>query len=299
MGEINLYRVEGKEVDEIETKVVELEKKVQNLIEDNLEELLAISFLSTEFSTSARHGGRIDTLGIDENNVPVIIEYKKHTDQNVINQGLFYLDWLMDHRAAFERLVREETTNKRAEKIEWDGPRLICIAPDFTKYDSHAVEQIDQNIELMRFKQYDDDILLLELVNIGEPGDVETGVSREYKGVKDYHDQASEQLIQLFQDLEDFIFNLGDDVKKRELEYYYAYKRSQNFVCLEFKPNDDRLLLHLKLDPKKMDEMPEIARDVTDVGHYGTGDLELNIRSEEDFDIAKPLMERSYEGVGQ
>lgn len=295
MGEINLYQIEGQGVQEIESDSIDLEKQVQTLIEQNLEELLGITFLASEYSTGERHGGRIDTLGIDENNSPVILEYKKHKDQNAINQGLFYLDWMLDHKAEFEKLVDANTTE--VEEIEWTSPRLICIAPDFTKYDSHAVEQINQNIELMRFKQYEDGILLLELVNVVESTQEKTAGDREYKGVKQYHRQASDELDQLFEELEDYIFSLGDDIQKKELKYYYAYKRIQNFVCLEFKPKDDRLLLHLTLDPSKMEDLPEIARDVSNIGHYGTGDLELHIRSSEDLEIAKPLIEKSYEGV--
>ena len=293
MGDINLFKVEGDEVKGIAPRTVELEKKVQNLIERNLESLLGITFLSSEYSTGERHGGRIDTLGIDENNAPVILEYKKQKNENVINQGLYYLDWMLDHRAEFEQLVLKQSSIE--EDIEWGSPRLICIAPDFTKYDSHAVEQIGQYIELMRFRQYEGDILLLELVNVVESVDSGSEISREYSGVSHYHQQASETLLELYEELEDFIFSLGDDVQKKELKYYYAYKRIQNFVCLEFKPSDDRLLLHLTLDPKSFDPLPDIARDVSDVGHYGTGDLQLNIRSEEDLQIAKPLIEESYE----
>lgn len=295
MGEINLFQVDGQEVRGIETDSIDLEKKVQTLIEQNLNELLGITFLESEYSTGERHGGRIDTLGIDENNSPVILEYKKHKNENVINQGLFYLDWMMDHKAEFEQLVQRNVSDDG--EIEWSSPRLICIAPDFTKYDSHAVEQINQNIELMRFRRYEGGILLLELVNVVESTRSDSPTDREYKGVKHSHKQASDELRQLFEELEDFIFSLGDDIQKKELKYYYAYKRIQNFVCLEFKPNDNRLLLHLSLDPKKMDDVPDIGRDVSEVGHYGTGDLELHIRTEEDLAVSKPLIERSYEGV--
>jgi predicted transport protein len=294
MGEINLFRIEGQDVRSIEPKSVELERKIQNLIERNLEELLGITFLESEYSTGERHGGRIDTLGIDENYAPVIIEYKKHKNTNVINQGLYYLDWMMDHKAELEQLVEKQIQNDR--EIEWNTPRLVCIAPDFTKYDSHAVEQIDQNIELMRFKQYQNDILVLELLNVVEASGSQSSGGRDYKGVSHYHDQASDKLEKLFEEFEDYTFSLGDDVQKKELKYYYAYKRIQNFVCLEFKPKDDRLLLHLSLDPESIEDIPEIARDTSDIGTYGTGDLEITIKSEDDLETAKPLIERSYEG---
>lgn len=295
MGEINIFRKENGSVEEIDSVSVSLEKKIQNLIEQNMEEFLGVKFLETEYSTGKKHGGRIDSLGIDENNAPVILEYKKHKNQNVINQGLYYLDWMMDHKADFGKLVRKNTDIDEDE-IEWSSPRLICIAPDFTKYDSYAVEQIDQNIELMRFKQYENDLLLLELVNAVESTDSDTRSERDYKGIEEHHKEASDNLVEIFEELEDFIFSLGDDVQKKELKYYYAYKRIQNFVCLEIKPHKDIMKLYLRLDPEKI-EIPEIGRDVSDVGHYGTGDLELEISKEEDLETAKPFIEKSYEGL--
>jgi RecB family endonuclease NucS len=80
-----------------------IEKSVQTFFERNLASLLGVRFLATEYITT--NGGRIDTLGLDENGCPVILEYKRATNENVVNQGLFYLDWLMDHRKNFEWLV--------------------------------------------------------------------------------------------------------------------------------------------------------------------------------------------------
>ena len=75
------------------------------LIERNMEALFGVRFVASEHSTGKKHGGRIDSLGLDENGSPVIFEYKRSVNENVINQGLFYLDWLLDHRAEFELLV--------------------------------------------------------------------------------------------------------------------------------------------------------------------------------------------------
>ncbi|WP_327350529.1 hypothetical protein [Streptomyces sp. NBC_01304] len=58
-------------------------------------------FVADECSTGLQYGGRIDTLGLDENGAPVIIEYWCGQDPRVIDQGLSYLSWLMDHRAEY------------------------------------------------------------------------------------------------------------------------------------------------------------------------------------------------------
>ena len=115
--------------------------------------------------TGKTHGGRIDTLGLDENASPVIVEYKRALNENVINQGLFYLDWLLDHKAEVKLLVIDRFGREEADRIDWGGTRLLCIAGDFTRYDEHAVQQINRNIELIRYRNFSEGLLLLEAKN--------------------------------------------------------------------------------------------------------------------------------------
>ncbi len=148
MSDIKLFRTNNGTVEELKGTSVQLEKSLQTLIEQNLETFLGIRFLASEHSTGKVHGGRIDTLGIDENGYPVIIEYKRAVNENVVNQGLYYLDWLMDHKADFKLLVMDKFGKEQSNDIEWNSPRLLCIAGDFTNYDEYAVKQIPRNIEL-------------------------------------------------------------------------------------------------------------------------------------------------------
>lgn len=149
MSDIKLFKLNKGTLDELECVTFTFERSLQKLIEDNMESVFGIKFLKSEHATGKEHGGRIDSLGIDENYCPVIIEYKRSLNENVINQGLFYLDWLMDHKAEFELLAIKTLGKEYADKIEWSIPRLLCIAGDFTKYDEHAVKQINRNIELI------------------------------------------------------------------------------------------------------------------------------------------------------
>ena len=147
-------------VSELAGGAMALEKSLQTVFEKNLDALIGVRFLASEFSTN--EGGRMDTLGIDENNSPVVIEYKRSSNENVINQGLYYLDWLMGHRKDFEWLVLEKLGAEVAKAVDWSGPRLICIAGDFGKYDEHAVKQMNRNIALIRYRRFEGDLLLLE-----------------------------------------------------------------------------------------------------------------------------------------
>ena len=133
MSDTKLYRLTGGKAKELQGESIALEKSLQHLIEANLDELLGIRFLASEYDTGKAHGGRIDSLGLDEDNCPVVLEYKRTSNENVINQGLFYLDWLMDHKAEFKLLVLDKLGAAAADAIDWSAPRVVCIAADFTK----------------------------------------------------------------------------------------------------------------------------------------------------------------------
>ncbi len=297
MSDIKLFKING-DVLELEGKSVALEKSLQTLLERDLETFLGVRFLASEYSTGRTHKGRIDTLGIDENGCPVIIEYKRSTHENVINQGLFYLDWLLDHKAEFEMLVLEKFDKQAKDAIEWTTPRLICLAGDFTRYDVHAVQQIKRNTELIRYKKFGDDLLLLELVNAvtaNEPAEQKSGSGKKYKTISDCLAQAGDPLRDRYLALEAFMLSLGDDVQKKTLKYYFAFKRIKNFACVEIHTQTGNLMVYLKGASRDIVFEEGFSRDVTHIGHFGTGNLEITIRNDNDLERAKYLIEQSYE----
>lgn len=314
-SDIKLFRLTAGQATELQGDASDLEKPLQTLIEANLQPLLNIRFLASEYSTGKTHGGRIDSLGLDENNCPVILEYKRSVGENVINQGLFYLDWLMDHQAEFKLLVMDQLGKPAADAIDWSAPRLVCIAADFTKYDGHAVQQINRNIELIRYRRFGEELLLLELANassassksllgkVNKAGikDANAGVANT-AAIKPSSDKSyaeilptlSAPLAELLTSTEDYMLSLGDDVQRKELKLYAAYKRLKNFATLV--PQKSRLLLYLHLAPSEWVNKLSNARDVSQQGHWGTGDLEISLSTLTDLDAAKMLILAAYEG---
>ncbi len=304
MSDIKIFKLNGDKVSEIEGTSSDIEKSLQTLIESHLETFFGIRFLASEYGTGKVHGGRIDSLGIDENGCPVIIEYKRTVNENVINQGLFYLDWLMDHKAELKLLVLERLDNEAAAAIAWSNPRLLCIAGDFTKYDTHAVGQMNRNIELIRYRLYGKDLILFELVNAVTSDKVEVVGSNKkkkgktvYKTVSEFLAQSDDELKELFETVKNYLMALGDDVQLKTMLYYFAFKRIKNFACIEVHPTAQKLLVFAKVDPDSIDveNNKGFLRDVRKIGHFGTGDLEITISSKEDFEKAKFLFFKSYE----
>ncbi|MBO0801592.1 MAG: hypothetical protein J2P25_00740 [Nocardiopsaceae bacterium] len=302
MSDLKLFQIDNGKAVELRGAALAMEKPLQVLIESNMEVLFGVRFVASEHSTGKKHGGRIDSLGLDENRSPVIFEYKRSVNENVINQGLFYLDWLLDHRAEFELLVMKKFGHDEAEPIDWSSPRLVCVASDFTRYDEHAIAQINRSIELVRYRNYDGAFLTLDLMastsasaTSAEGQDNPGRMSASERTVAQLHDRAPEDLKTLYGALDDYLLSLGDDVTKTERKNYYAYRRIKNFACVEIHPQTKKLLVYLKIDPKSITLEPGFTRDMSKIGHFGTGDLEVTIGTSADFERAQSLIVASYQ----
>ena len=77
-------------------------------------------------------------------------------------------------------------------------------------------------------------------------------------------------------------------MQERTLKNYFAFTRLKNFACIEIKPTARKLLVYLKVDPESVDMQPGFTRDVSNIGHFGTGDLEVTVAQMEDLERAKP-----------
>lgn len=294
MADIKLFNIKGK-VEEYQGSTVTLEKELQNVIENNMETFFGVKFLASEYRTT--DGGRMDSIGIDENHCPVIFEYKRSMKDNVINQGLFYLNWLLDHKDSFKVLVIEKLGLKAAENIDWSMPRVICIAGDFTKYDESAIKQMNRNISLIRYKKFGSDLLMFEQINENIATAItETETSAKTKSTdKTFEEQLANTdatVKTLYQDLTNYVLSLGDDISETRLKLYAAFKKIKNIVTVVILKK--KMILNLPLDVNSVTFEEGFSRDVTNIGHWGCGSVELHIQNSADFEKAKPLIDRAY-----
>ena len=294
MSEIKLFEL-STTAKELTSSTVVLEKELQTTIENNMEIFFGVRFLKSEYVIS---NGRMDSIGIDENNSPVIFEYKRNLNENVINQGLFYLDWLLDHKADFKLLVIEKLGKSVADQIDWSVPCVICVANDFTRYDIHAVNQMQRNIKLVKYRKYGNNLILFEHVNtpIVTPTIEQAHTAPTSSTPQKTHLEklaiAKAPLKILYTSLCDYIESLGDDLVPNQLKLYLAYKKVQNVFCIEI--YNKQILIRMKLDPDTVDLQEGFTRDMRSIGHYGTGDLEVSIKTADDLQRAKPLIDRAY-----
>jgi predicted transport protein len=108
-------------------------------------------------------------------------------------------------------------------------------------------------------------------------------------------EDLDEAMKDRFEALRAYLLALGDDVQETTLRFYIAFKRIKNFGCVEFRPTTRKILVFVKVDPASVPLEPGFTRDVSKVGHFGTGDLEITLSKAEDLERAMPLLKRSYD----
>lgn len=311
MAELMLFRRDagGRDV-ELPGSTVALEVELQRRVEAGLEAMLGIRFLASEYPTGPWHRGRIDTLGLDENGSPVVIEFKKGSDSGVLSQAVSYLSWLESAHHEFEALVRRVLGAEAAESVDWRRPRMVCIAAGFSHHDRVAVQRLPERIDLVRYRVFEGDLLSLLLVD-SSPGSANTSSSRrnrerETAGVSvpsvPVPSAASGAslvptcLQDLYSELDDALTAWGE-VEVAPLRHYIAYRRLVNVASVIFRTKHQVILVYLRLDPDTVALEEGFTRDMRGIGHLGTGDLEVRLASAADLEKAAPLIRRAFEAA--
>lgn len=299
-----LFKINNTTVKKIVARDLDLERNLQKLFETNLEEILNIVFLAHEYSTS--FGGRIDTLGIDKNGSPCIIEYKKTQNDNVINQGLSYLRWLLDHKADFEILCQKTKINI---DIDWNSPRVICIAESYNKFDLDTADILPINVELLRYRIYEENILYIEPENYQKIKISTSGIVKKSKLEKERSERLQntysveghlagirKEMSALFENLRERIRSLDEKIAEEAKAKYIAYKLATNFVDIVVNKNGLKIFLNVKSG--QLNDPKNLARDLTKpkpVGHWGNGDYEVKLEKERDIEGVFQLIKQSYD----
>jgi len=309
---VPIFEINDEELAPIEQTDFNSEKILQNLIERNLGAVFNCRLVASEFPTGPQHAGRIDTLALSEDNNAVIIEYKKVESSELINQSLFYLSWIHDHRGDFEIAVQKSLGNGIV--IDWSDVRVICIAPNYKKYDLNAVQLMGVNIELWKYRLFKNSTLYLEQVyqkgyspispDTGGKNPVMVAAGKKAaitRATANYTFEQhlkgkSDKIKKLVLMIQEFILALDPQIEETPKKHYVAYKISQNIVCMEVQKQ--RVALYLKLNPKEVQNPPSISRDVTEIGHFGTGNFEITIKTENDVLVVKPFIEMAYHKIG-
>lgn len=281
-----------------------LEKEIQDLTEKNLNDIFGLQIVKSEFSLN---GLRIDTLAYDnENNSFVIIEYKRNKNFSVIDQGYAYLSLMLNNKADFILEYNENgDMNLKRENVDWSQSRVLFVSPAFSKYQQQAINFKDLPIELWEISRYENDLIQYtrlrshensESINkISKKSDVVEKVSSEVKVYteEDHLSHCSEEIKSLYDELKNQILSIDENIEVIPKKKYIAFKADRNFV--DILPQKSKIKFWLNLSKGQLKDIDSIARDVSNVGHWGNGDYEVSFSNSEELLVLLSLIKQSYE----
>ncbi|MCH2047518.1 MAG: DUF5655 domain-containing protein [Trichodesmium sp. ALOHA_ZT_67] len=297
-----LFKIENNErLANIKEQPFKLEKDIQSLTEKNLKSIFGLDFVKSEFSLN---NFRIDTLAFDKDaGTFVIIEYKRDKNFSLIDQGYAYLSLMLNNKADFilEYNENSKETLKRND-VDWSQSRVIFISPSFTTYQKEAINFKDLPIELWEIKRYENQTVNYKQIKTSGAQESVKTISRQDETIEkvakeikvyteDEHlDKGTEETKELYETFKSAILNL-DELEVKPKKKYIAFVSGSNVVDIHIQKNAVKMWLNLQQgdlnDPK------EIARDVSSVGHWGNGDYEIVMRTDEEMEYILSLINQS------
>ncbi|MHB8860391.1 MAG: endonuclease NucS domain-containing protein [Minisyncoccota bacterium] len=291
-----VYKIENKKVQQLLLKREGFgnEFELRDFFADNLEEILGVRFLEKEYQITE---GRIDTIGLDENNSPVIIEYKWRENEEVFSQGLFYLDWLLQNKRHFNLLVHSKLGDK--VEVNWEQPRVVLVAQGFSRYIKSAVRRVD-SVELKTYSLYEGNILHIEDEYNPYPKKI-----REKKATLEEEEEVlhleakydlathlnttSPEMQVVAQKLRERILELPSVVEKDGQKSGITYRTTKSFARFEFRPKWIMLLLR---DQSYPEDTTGMIKDIT-TNEWGYKGM-IKITPDSDLDVIFSLINASY-----
>jgi predicted transport protein len=295
-----LYKID-KKLEYIKENPFKLEKDLQDLSEKNLKTIFGLDFVKSEF---ALNNFRIDTLAFDvEANAFVIIEYKRDKNFSVIDQGYAYLSLMLNNKADFI-LEFNENNNKSLKRtdVDWSQSRVLFVSTAFTNYQREAINFKDLPIELWEVKRFENNTISYEQIQkAGAQESIKTiskndqtidNVAKEIKvySEEEHLENVSDEIVELYEKFKNAILNF-ENIELKPKKKYIAFVSGKNVVDIH--PQKKALKMWLNLNIGELDDNKLIARDVSKTGHWGNGDYEIQISSDDEFEYILSLIRQS------
>lgn len=270
------FVIDNNQAKRISQKEFKDEKELHELIDKNLDEIFNIRYIKDEHITE-KHG-RIETLGIDESNRPVVIEYKKVKDKSQLIQANRYMTWIKQNPDSFELLVRKNLGDN-IKGIDFSNPRIICIAQEYNIDDKCLALSLDA--ELYKYRYYENNTLIIIQEEkpeqlIKEKGKQQTiqkisKQPRRAKSVEEHLSRSTDELKELFEDLNNRILDISSEIDRYTTNSEIIYKTSLVFTALAIQNTKKRIRILIRTINDKIDDPKNITEKIPK--HYGYGNI--------------------------
>jgi predicted transport protein len=299
---MTIYALKNNELAEIHEAPFKLEREIQKIIENNLSEVMGLTLVRSEFTIKNK---RIDTLAYDEQaKAFIIIEYKRDKNVSVVDQGFTYLGLMLENKADFvlEHQGQLISTLKIAD-VDWSQTRVVFVSPSFTDNQVQATNFKDIAIELWEIKRYTNgSVAITPIKKAKSAASIKplTLQNTELKAIsdeikvyteEDHRAKTSEEIYELYERFRDAILNLADDIEIKPQKFYVAFKKDGNIACLELQKK--KIKIHIGAKTGQLDDPKGIAKDVSEKGHYGTGDYEVQVSNDKYLEYIMSLVKQT------
>jgi predicted transport protein len=296
------YKIKDGKLELIKENPFTLEKEIQSLTENNLKLIFGLEFVKSEFSLN---NFRIDTLAFDQDaSAFVIIEYKRDKNFSVIDQGYAYLSLMLNNKADF---ILEYNECKRSalkkSDVDWSQSKVFFVSPSFTSYQREAINFRDLPIKLWEVKRYDNETVSYSQIQasgaqesvktISRADDIIETVNKEIKVYteQEHLEVASPEILELYETIKNAITNL-DGIELKPTKKYIAFVNGTNIADINVQKK--ALKMWINMFKGELDDPKGLARDVANIGHWGNGDYEVQIRDDENIEYILSLIKQSY-----
>lgn len=276
---MQLYQTQAQSLVELTEDPFRLEREIQSLFENNLYSFTGLEFIKSEFTIK---NNRIDTLAFDpESQAFVIIEYKRERNYSVIDQGVSYLNLMLDYKADFIVEYNESQSKQlKRQDVDWSQSRIIFVSPSFTDFQKQSTNFKDFSIELWEIKRYQGGIIsvnpLQKTKSAPSIKQVQKMGSEDIKKIAkeiQTYDEAyhladkSDDIKELYEQFRDSILNLAPDIEMNIRKNYIAFKcKNSNLLYVHF--FKDFIRFDISEQKKKLiDDPRNFFKDVVD-GNY-------------------------------
>lgn len=305
---MSFFSLESTKLSVIKEQPFKLEREIQKIVENNLEILLDLKFVKSEFTISGTvQQLRIDTLAFDiKSKAFVIIEYKLDKKFSVVDQGYAYLSAMLNNKSDFILEYNENCSDslKKAD-VDWSQSRVIFISQSFTPYQKEAINFKDLPISLWEIRRLSNHTVYFEEIcklnateSIKTVSSTSSAVNTVNKEVVVYTE--SDRLKDIPEDIQDLYLQLRErvlelgNVEVKATKLYVAFTvNGSNFVDVAIQKK--ALKLWINLFRGELEDPYNLARDVANIEHHGNGDYELTVSGPDKLDYIVMLIKQSYQ----
>jgi len=298
-----LYTNQTGKLKEVKEKPFKLEKDIQKVFEENLSAIMGLVLVKSEFTIKNK---RIDTLAYDPQACAfIIIEYKRDKNISVVDQGFTYLSLMLENKADFIVEYNESLRqNMKREDVDWSQTRVAFVSTNFTENQVQATNFKDIAIELWEVKQFENDTIIINPIKKSNAAESIKPLTQNKEALKkvteeikvyteEEHIQKTTELIaELYQKFRQGVIQLADDIeiKPKKMEIGFR-KDSKVFTDICILKNSLKIWINLKKG--KLDDPKQLAEDVSEKGHWGNGDYQIQVETDKDLEYIMSLIKQA------